>query len=878
MFATLQGLQMQSGVTVSMLRRLALKELTDNGLDAGDAAGRPGAEIEKLDRHRYRIEDQGDGIRGTPDQLAAMFALDRPMISGKFWRLPERGALGNGVRIVIGCIATSGGTIEITSHDQRFLLRPLKNGRTEIVETGKAMHPTGTRIVVTFGPNLPEDYRDLSWSESAISISLCAGPPYARATSPHWMDAEQLHGALAYMQPPETTVRQFVERLDGCPGAKAGKIAAPFAKSRTCQSMSEADAAHLLAAMQAAVRQVKPQALGPIGMNAFNPEDYDYERQCGSFMQGACEPRATIPFIVEAWVTVTNHKGDRVQITVLANRSPVVADVTAERAYDQTIVLSGAGLGRDDVQVKLLGACSIVLHITAPFIPLLALGKRPDLCVFQIAICEAIRLAFNRSRKRLPPDLVEPKPEPPPRLEKPAKIIKPVVIAEAVPEIPAGTLRLRIEAGAEATGMSLDDLTVLTTQLDPYRLDCSRGHELGKWFADQVDRFYPPGKNVHLRGLHYRIVASADVRRPDGKPYPNTEANWIWLQSRASKAARWLGYVPFNRIRDERNEPPEIFVAEHERRSDTAMAYNVMGGLGIHPPDLSGLLPYLSWSGGRQHRQPYRVVLIGEKSSLRDVLHPIAQKVMGEMYLATGECSDTHLAEIATRANADGRPLVILYFSDFDPSGSQMAVSVARKLQALVHLLFPALRIQLHTVALTLEQVREFKLPSTPLKASEPRAEAWRKADDHEQTEIDALAALRPAVLRQIAEDAIKPFFDETLGQRADKLRAEWQSRATAWFESQPSYAEATSRITEAREEMEDAVDALNDAQRLASEKLQAALTDATGAPEPPEDTIEPAINATTPEPLFTSTDTFAFASRKLIDRKRLIGLDGDSP
>jgi hypothetical protein len=37
---------MQSGVTVSALRRLVLKELTDNALDAGDAVGRPGVEIE----------------------------------------------------------------------------------------------------------------------------------------------------------------------------------------------------------------------------------------------------------------------------------------------------------------------------------------------------------------------------------------------------------------------------------------------------------------------------------------------------------------------------------------------------------------------------------------------------------------------------------------------------------------------------------------------------------------------------------------------------------------------------------------------------------------------------------------------------------------
>jgi hypothetical protein len=44
--------------------------------------------------------------------------------------------------------------------------------------------------------------------------------------------------------------------------------------------------------------------------------------------------------------------------------------------------------------------------------------------------------------------------------------------------------------------------------------------------------------------------------------------------------------------------------------------------------------------------------------------------------------------------------------------------------------------------------------------------------------------------------------------------------------------------------------------------------------PEPPEDTIEPEITATAPEPLFTTTDSLAAASRKLIARKRLVGKD----
>jgi hypothetical protein len=75
---------------------------------------------------------------------------------------------------------------------------------------------------------------------------------------------------------------------------------------------------------------------------------------------------------------------------------------------------------------------------------------------------------------------------------------------------------------------------------------------------------------------------------------------------------------------------------------------------------------------------------------------------------------------------------------------------------------------------------------------------------------------------------------------------------------------------------VEDAVDALIDAQRWATETMTAALRDAANAPEPPEDTIEPVITAKAPDPLFTTADPFAGASRKLLDRKRLLSMDDE--
>ena len=72
--------------------------------------------------------------------------------------------------------------------------------------------------------------------------------------------------------------------------------------------------------------------------------------------------------------------------------------------------------------------------------------------------------------------------------------------------------------------------------------------------------------------------------------------------------------------------------------------------------------------------------------------------------------------------------MVVLVLADFDPAGNQMAVSIGRKLQAFRDLHFPDLEFSLYPVALTEDQVREFDLPSTPLKETERRGDRWRDA------------------------------------------------------------------------------------------------------------------------------------------------------
>ena len=340
-----------------------------------------------------------------------------------------------------------------------------------------------------------------------------------------------------------------------------------------------------------------------------------------------------------------------------------------------------------------------------------------------------------------------------------------------------GALRRVLEDAREESRCNRDALTVL--QVDPYRLDTPANHRDGAWVAEQLERAIGPHRRIHWRGLHYAIVALGNVIKPNGETYLNTDEDWHWLSDNAGKAARWLGYVDFERITDNRNSDPII-----HRKAEVTPRPWLSIELDITIPDVDDINPVAGVSGF-EGRQPYALAVFGEKASLEDVLLPIARRFEADLYLPSGEISDTLLWGMAKDAVADGRPMVVFVLADCDPAGHQMAVSIGRKLQALRNLCFPELEFEVVPVAFTVQQVRDMGLPSTPLKETEKRADKWREAFGIEQTEIDALATLRPRDLETIVEAAIEPYFDSSLSNRVGAARRNWEEEAQEALEEQ---------------------------------------------------------------------------------------------
>lgn len=351
-----------------------------------------------------------------------------------------------------------------------------------------------------------------------------------------------------------------------------------------------------------------------------------------------------------------------------------------------------------------------------------------------------------------------------------------------------GALRSVLENACAEYECSRSSLTVLSAQIDPYRIDTEASHRDGRWLSEQLDRVIGPTRKIHLRGLHYALVSTAGLVKPNGERYLNNDDNWTWLADVAAKSARWLGYIPFDRIIDSRNAAPVI-----HRKARVEPRAHVSIGIEVNIPDADDLEP-LPVATGFVPRQAFCYAIFGEKASLESVVLPIARAKQADLYLPTGEISDTLVHQIAKEANDDGRPLVMFTISDFDPAGHQMPISIGRKLQAFRDLLFPDLQFEVVPVALKVEQVRELGLPSTPLKETEKRADRWREAFEAEQTEIDALATLRPDVLREIIERAFDPYFDRTLARRVEEAEAEWDDEAQEMLRGQIDQ-EALARI-----------------------------------------------------------------------------------
>ncbi len=383
LFLDPETLPQKAGCQPAMLRRIILRELVDNALDAG-----ANVTLDQ-DGDGWIVSDDGPGI--APADVTHLLAVNRPLLSSKRRRLPLRGMLGNGLRVVMGGVAASGGRIMVQTRGHRCSLAvDHASGLTQVLDDTKLDAPrSGLTVRLAFGPHLPPPH---DWNDddelARLAIETAGhGTGYDGPSSPWWYGPRDLHNLLAKVVPVKTTVAELVDALGF-----------PSDDRRIARDLSLSDAEALLQSLRSAHRPQAAERLGQIG-----PTLRPYA--CYAHKAGNVQLRsgAAIPFVVEAWATCvkSEQRSERrsADILLLLNRTPSAANILAASFSDQ-FGFQGCGLKRHIFGMR-GGSYDISLSVIAPHIDLATDGKEPSLVPFGDAIAAVIKKAGNAAHRAM---------------------------------------------------------------------------------------------------------------------------------------------------------------------------------------------------------------------------------------------------------------------------------------------------------------------------------------------------------------------------------------------------------------------------------------------------------------------------------------------
>jgi len=365
--------------------------------------------------------------------------------------------------------------------------------------------------------------------------------------------------------------------------------------------------------------------------------------------------------------------------------------------------------------------------------------------------------------------------------------------------------KLRKERG---TSLRIEDLLALDPKNDPLYAGAPAQQARAEWFADVWRRF--GREHSHLRAVHYFWVTQPDPRRHDGTPYLNIVGHWKYLDE-CSKYARYLGLVSVEAIEDHRNPAPEIYAELPIGNVEPRMILEALGewSLPAIDPDLAAMielsLPGTEEVEGYDYRpidQPYFVEVWIEKSTMDYILRPICRALHVNFVPSIGFQSIGSAIKLLKRVRElgricrSGKPVRVFHIADFDPAGCHMAAAIARPVEFWLQDYAPGADIKLTPLALTHDQVVNYRLPRKMLSDSDPRKRGFEALYGAGAVELDALETLRPGELRRLVRDAIEPYRNDTLADRlyeaADEAQ-EWV--AEAWNARMAPYRQLLAAI-----------------------------------------------------------------------------------
>ncbi|RAL98402.1 ATP-binding protein [Agrobacterium sp. MS2] len=372
-------LSQKAGAPKHHLRRMAIKELVDNALDAA-----PTAELTEIDEDTFVVTDNGPGI--DPEKVATMFSVTRPMMSTKLIRRPTRGMVGNGNRVVAGAAFASGGMLVVESHGVRQELSFDKTtGDTIVSSRGDSEVAEGTRITIKFGPAIPRDIAASVWGMVAITLAGEASSPML--THPDWY-SEAAFDELREAARGTAQDLASLFNVDLCHAS--GDLFEQDQSAGVQRDIRPDDPASSLTL--SALKALAPKApkLVPIAEDAFHGA-YKIETMT------ALVAGANVPAVVQVWAKQADRRTNGTDVRLIVNRTPAVAEISIHPGGETYI--RGCGMQWTSIGTVPKGGYSVTLAITTPSIALISDGKTPDLSPFRDGITSAVGAALRRSHR-----------------------------------------------------------------------------------------------------------------------------------------------------------------------------------------------------------------------------------------------------------------------------------------------------------------------------------------------------------------------------------------------------------------------------------------------------------------------------------------------
>jgi hypothetical protein len=238
---------------------------------------------------------------------------------------------------------------------------------------------------------------------------------------------------------------------------------------------------------------------------------------------------------------------------------------------------------------------------------------------------------------------------------------------------------------------------------------------------------------VTLRQLFYRLVAAGMV--------PNTTHAYQHL-SRLTARGRRAGTFPDLADRVRAIHRDDTFVGPDDARRWLADAYR----------------------RDRTEGQTKSLYLAVEKAGLVAQLEAWFADFGIPILALGGYASQSYVAEVQRDVSRQGRPAVLLYAGDHDPSGDDIDRDFVARTDCWA---------EVRRIALTADQVDEYDLPPQMGKATDSRAGGFVARHGRlVQVELDALA---PDTLRDLYAAAIDEWWDR--GAHAEAIAAETDDR-----------------------------------------------------------------------------------------------------